>query len=110
MISADISKRIRFLTPYFVNRVFDMEPSHTPFERGLAILQAFSENSPSMSATELSSKTGIPYSAVYRCLYTLTKLGFVERQGKGSFTLSPKILMLSQAYRKPCLDPSLILY
>lgn len=86
-----------------------METSHTPFERGLAILQAFSENTPSMSATELSAKTGIPYSAVYRCLYTLAKLGFIDRLGKGNFTLSPKVLMLSQAYRKPCFDESLFI-
>lgn len=78
-----------------------METSHTPFERGLAVLQAFSGTSSSMSATELSAKTGIPYSAVYRCLHTLIKLGFVSRQEKGCFSLTEKVLALSKAYRKP---------
>lgn len=85
-----------------------METSLTPFERGLAVLQAFSETSPSMSATELSAKTGIPYSAVYRCLHTLIKLGFVRRQEKGCFTLTEKVLALSQAYRKPLYGPAVI--
>ncbi len=85
-----------------------METFHTPFERGLAVLQAFSEASPSMSATELSAKTGIPYSAVYRCLHTLIKLGFVSRQEKGCFTLTEKVLTLSKAYCKPLYGPAVI--
>lgn len=85
-----------------------MNSFHTPFERGLAVLQAFSDTSPSMSATELSAKTGIPYSAVYRCLHTLIKLGFVCRQDKGCFTLTKKVLALSRAYRKPLYGPAVI--
>ncbi|MBI3143920.1 MAG: helix-turn-helix domain-containing protein [Pseudogulbenkiania sp.] len=78
-----------------------MDGFHTPLERGLAVIQAFSESKPSMSVIELSEKTGIPYSAVYRCLYTLIKLGFVTRQGRGCFAMAPNILLLSKAYCKP---------
>ncbi|MDN0077351.1 helix-turn-helix domain-containing protein [Crenobacter sp. SG2303] len=87
-----------------------METTHTPFERGLAVLQAFSPANPTMSATELSALTGISYSAVYRCLYTLTKMGFVNREEKGCFSLTPKILTLSKAYRKLWDEPSSINY
>lgn len=87
-----------------------MNASHTPFERGLAVLQAFSADKPTLSATEVSAQTGIPYSAVYRCLYTLSKMGFVQRKGKGCFSVTPKVLALSQAYRKTLDRPSPISY
>ena len=87
-----------------------MNALHTPFERGLAVLQAFSVDNPILSATEVSAQTGIPYSAVYRCLYTLSKMGFVQRQAKGCFSVTPKVQALSQAYRKILDRPSPISY
>ncbi|SMF42661.1 helix-turn-helix domain-containing protein [Pseudogulbenkiania subflava] len=87
-----------------------MNASHTPFERGLAVLQAFSADNPTLSATEVSTQTGIPYSAVYRCLYTLSKMGFVQRQAKGYFSVTAKVLALSQAYRKDLHRPTPISY
>nr|WP_294863929.1 helix-turn-helix domain-containing protein [uncultured Pseudogulbenkiania sp.] len=87
-----------------------MNTSHTPFERGLAVLQAFSVDNPTLSITEVSAQTGIPYAAVYRCLYTLNKMGFVQREAKGYFSVTAKVLALSQAYRKALDRPAPIRY
>ncbi len=45
--------------------------------RGLEVLQAFTPQRRVMSVSQISQRTGIPRAAVRRCLYTLSKLGFV---------------------------------
>ena len=47
--------------------------------RGLQILEAFSEQSPSLSLTEITSTVGLDKSTVFRFVYTLEKLGYLER-------------------------------
>nr|WP_294865177.1 IclR family transcriptional regulator C-terminal domain-containing protein [uncultured Pseudogulbenkiania sp.] len=64
----------------------------------MAILQAFSCNIPHLSVAELSLKTGIPRAAVGRCLYTLSKLGFVHNKHGRSFALTAKALDLGHLY------------
>lgn len=71
-----------------------MEDVYTPFERGLAVIQAFSSQHPSMSISGLSQKTGIPRAAVSRCLHTLRTLGLVSQDDRKNFSLTPKILSL----------------
>lgn len=71
-----------------------MEDVYTPFERGLAVIQAFSPRQPSMSVSGLSQKTGIPRAAVSRCLHTLRTLGLVSQDDRKNFSLTPKILSL----------------
>lgn len=66
----------------------------TPFERGLAVIQAFDQGRESMSVSEIGQKTGIPRASVTRCLYTLQLLGFVRPSGDKRFCLTPKILTL----------------
>lgn len=45
--------------------------------RGLEVIQAFTPQRSLLSISQISQKTGIPRAAVRRCLYTLSKLGFV---------------------------------
>lgn len=45
--------------------------------RGLEVIRAFTPQRPLLSISQISQKTGIPRAAVRRCLYTLSKLGFV---------------------------------
>ena len=47
--------------------------------RGLQILEAFSEQSHSLSLTEITSIVGLDKSTVFRFVYTLEKLGYLDR-------------------------------
>lgn len=70
----------------------------TSLARGLSVIQAFSQHSPQMSISQVSVRTGISRAAVRRCLYTLTKLGFVGAEDGRRFSLRPRILSLSHSY------------
>jgi len=47
--------------------------------RGLQILEAFSEQSASLSLTEITSTVGLGKSTVFRFVYTLEKQGYLDR-------------------------------
>jgi IclR family transcriptional regulator, pca regulon regulatory protein len=47
--------------------------------RGLQILEVFSDVSPSLSLTEIASAVKLDKSTVFRFVYTLEKLGYLER-------------------------------
>jgi len=47
--------------------------------RGLQILEVFSEASPSLSLTEITSIVKLDKSTVFRCVHTLESLGYLER-------------------------------
>ncbi len=66
--------------------------------RGLAVIQAFSQQRGLMSTSQISQRTGIPRAAVRRCLYTLNKLGFVSSADGTNFSVRPRILSLGHAY------------
>lgn len=70
----------------------------TSLERGLAVLQAFSQERRVLTTSQISQRTGIPRAAVRRCLYTLTKLGFVTEEDNRLFSLRPRVLKLGHAY------------
>ncbi len=55
--------------------------------RGLEVIQAFTPQRPLLSISQISQKTGIPRAAVRRCLYTLSKLGFVYAEDGKNFQL-----------------------
>ena len=44
--------------------------------RGLVVIEAFTPQTPQMTISQLSLRTGLSRAAVRRCLYTLSKLGF----------------------------------
>lgn len=70
----------------------------TSLERGLAVLQAFSQGRRVLTTSQISQRTGIPRAAVRRCLYTLAKLGFVTEEDNRLFSLRPRVLKLGHAY------------
>lgn len=69
----------------------------TSLARGLAVLQAFSDQRRSLTMAQISHKTDIPRASVRRCLHTLIQLGYAEVDGN-HFALKPKVLTLGYSY------------
>ncbi len=70
----------------------------TSLARGLIVIQAFTQQSPQMTISQLSVKTGLSRAAVRRCLYTLSKLGFAGAEDGQRYALRPRMLSLSHTY------------
>ena len=70
----------------------------TSLARGLIVIQAFTQQNPQMTISQLSVKTGLSRAAVRRCLYTLTKLGFAGAEDGQRYSLRPRMLTLSHTY------------
>ena len=70
----------------------------TSLARGLLVIQSFSPQSPQMTISQLSVKTGLSRAAVRRCLYTLSKLGFAGIEDGSRYALRPRMLTLSNTY------------
>ena len=66
--------------------------------RGLEVLSAFTPQRQRLTISQLSQKTQISRAAVRRCLYTLSKLGFVYAEDGKHFQLRPRILALGHAW------------
>lgn len=75
--------------------------------RGLRVLEAFSEINEPQSPADLSKATGLPRATVGRILNTLLSAGYVTFENK-RYELTPKILLLSQAYLSSSNLPSLV--
>ena len=86
-------------TPASALDVFTGDPNFmTSLARGLVVIQAFTQQSPQMTISQLSIKTGLSRAAVRRCLYTLTKLGFAGAEDGTRYSLRPRMLTLSHTY------------
>src|SRR6266404_3042543 len=66
--------------------------------RGLAVIRGFTQQRRHLTIAQLSQRTAIPRAAVRRCLYTLTKLGYVASDDGRTYALRPRILALGHAY------------
>jgi IclR family pca regulon transcriptional regulator len=66
--------------------------------RGLVVIEAFTPQTPQMTISQLSQKTGLSRAAVRRCLYTLVKLGFAGSDEAQRYSLRPKMLTLANTY------------
>lgn len=66
-------------------------------ERGLQVIQAFSEQNKALTVTEAAKLTGLSRPSVRRILLTLEHLGFAESQN-GVFSLTARTLSLGYAY------------
>lgn len=66
--------------------------------RGLAVIQAFTNQQRHLSIAQVSYKTGITRAAVRRYLHTLTRLGYVRSEDGNRYSLLPKIVSLGHAY------------
>jgi len=79
--------------------VFTGDPNFmTSLARGLIVIQAFTQQAPQMTISQLALKTGLSRAAVRRCLYTLTKLGFAGAEDGTRYGLRPRLLTLSNTY------------
>src|ERR1700728_1929438 len=79
--------------------IFTGDPNFmTSLARGLIVIQASTQQSPQMTISQLSVKTGLSRAAVRRCLYTLTKLGFAGAEDGSRYSLRPRMLTLSHTY------------
>jgi IclR family pca regulon transcriptional regulator len=86
-------------TPSAALDVYTGDPNFmTSLARGLIVIQAFTQQSPQMTISQLSVKTGLSRAAVRRCLYTLTKLGFAGAEDGSRYSLRPRMLSLSHTY------------
>jgi IclR family transcriptional regulator, pca regulon regulatory protein len=86
-------------TPSSALDIYTGDPNFmTSLARGLIVIQAFTQQSPQMTISQLSVKTGLSRAAVRRCLYTLTKLGFAGAEDGSRYSLRPRMLTLSHTY------------
>ena len=86
-------------TPASSLDIYQGDPNFmTSLARGLIVIQAFTQQSPQMTISQLSVKTGLSRAAVRRCLYTLTKLGFAGAEDGQRYALRPRMLSLSHTY------------
>jgi IclR family pca regulon transcriptional regulator len=69
----------------------------TSLARGLQVIRAFSEFRRRLTISQVSQATGLSRAAARRCLYTLTKLGYMGEEDR-RFHLRPQILSLGHAY------------
>ena len=66
-------------------------------EKGLAVIEAFDQERPRLTISEVAERTGLTRAAARRYLLTLTNLGFVHQERK-MFALAPRVLRLAQSY------------
>jgi len=66
-------------------------------ERGLAVLQVFSHEHPSLTLSETAALAGVTRATARRILLTLERLGYVRPDGR-RFSLTPRVLRLGYAY------------
>lgn len=86
-------------TPASTLDVYQGDPNFmTSLARGLIVIQAFTQQTPQMTISQLSVRTGLSRAAVRRCLYTLTKLGFAGAEDGQRYALRPRMLSLSHTY------------
>lgn len=87
------------LSPAAALDVYTGDPNFmASLARGLVVIQAFTPQTPQMTISQLSVRTGLSRAAVRRCLYTLCKLGFAGTDESQRYSLRPKMLTLANTY------------
>ena len=99
VLAATPAKPAAKATPASALDIYAGDPNFmTSLARGLIVIQAFTQQSPQMTISQLSIRTGLSRAAVRRCLYTLTKLGFAGAEDGSRYSLRPRMLTLSHTY------------
>ncbi len=65
-------------------------------EKGLAVIEAFDQERPRLTISEVAERTGLTRAAARRYQLTLTHLGLVHQERK-MFALAPRVLRLAQS-------------
>lgn len=73
---------------YFINSI----------GKGLAVLEAFSEAGHALTLSEIAKALKANNTTATRLCYTLTELGFIQKDNQKRYHLTPKILTLGHAY------------
>jgi len=76
-------------------------------ENGLAVIEAFDDQHPRLTASQAGARCGLTRTAARRYLLTLAHLGYVGSDGK-LFWLTPRILRLGHAYLESARLPRLV--
>ncbi len=66
--------------------------------KGLTVLEAFSEAGCALTLSEIASALGANNTTATRLCYTLTELGFIQKDEQKRYHLTPKILTLGHSY------------
>ena len=75
--------------------------------RGLAVIEAFDDEHPRLTATEVAHRVGATRTAARRHLLSLCHFGYAETDGK-QFWLAPRVLRLGQSYLSSSRLPRLV--
>ena len=67
------------------------------FERGVAVIKAFSARTPTLTVTQVAGQTELTRAVARRYLLTLETLGYVAQNGS-TFALTPRVLEIGFAY------------
>ena len=67
-------------------------------DHGLAVLEAFSAGSQSLTVSQAAEATGLTRATARRVLLTLQRLGFVRCADGRAFALTPRVLRLGYSY------------
>lgn len=65
-------------------------------EKGMRVLETLANEEIPLDLKDLTDRVGLVKSSVFRILYTLRELGYVEQRGRGSYSLTPKIFALAR--------------
>lgn len=95
------------MTPTLLNPPLDKRDWIAGLENGLAIIEAFDDQHPRLTATQAGVRCGMTRTAARRYLLTLAHLGYVGSDGK-LFWLMPRILRLGHAYLESARLPRLV--
>ena len=76
-------------------------------EKGLAVIEAFDQDRPRLTISEVAGRTGLTRAAARRYLITLAHLGFVSQDRK-MFALTPRVLRLAQSYMHSARLPRIV--
>ncbi len=75
------------------------ESGAATLERGLSILEAFSDETPALTLAALARTTGLYKSTLLRLLASLEKFDYIDRQADGTYRLGHKGLRLGRIFQ-----------
>ena len=76
-------------------------------EKGLAVIEAFDQDRPRLTLSEVATRCNLTRAAARRYLITLEHLGYVSSDRK-MYSLSPKVLRLGQSYMHSARLPRIV--
>ncbi len=91
----------------------DTSPAASPrdfvaaLQSGLLVIEAFDQDRPRLSISEVAQRASLTRAAARRHLLTLTQLGYARQDGR-LFALTPKVLRFGQSYMHSARLPRLL--